>query len=80
MRCGCFRLILMVVICEGDMSEGELTERELLIAKKAAEMAVKQITDEFYRGVGRNVINRWLIIIGAIAVAFATGKGWVAWK
>ena len=28
----------------------ELTERELLIARKAAEMAVKQITDEFYKG------------------------------
>ena len=58
----------------------ELTERELLIARKAAEMAVKQITDEFYTGVGRNVVNRWLIIIGAIAVAFATGKGWVPWR
>ena len=57
----------------------ELTERELLIARKAAEMAVKQITDEFYKDVGRNVINRWLIIIGAIAVAFVTGKGWVPW-
>ena len=58
----------------------DLTERELLIARKAAEMAVKQITDEFYKGVGRNVVNRWLIIIGAIAVAFATGKGWVPWR
>ena len=58
----------------------ELTERELLIARKAAEMAVKQITDEFYKDVGRNVINRWLIIIGAIAVAFVTGKGWVPWR
>ena len=62
-----------------EMAE-ELTERELLIARKAAEMAVKQITDEFYKGVGRNVVNRWLIIIGAVAVAFATGKGWVPWK
>ena len=62
------------------MSEIELTEREMLIARKAAEMAVKQITDEFYKGVGRNVVNRWLIIIGAVAVAFATGKGWVLWR
>ena len=52
----------------------------MLIARKAAEMAVKQITDEFYKGVGRNVVNRWLIIIGAVAVAFATGKGWVPWR
>lgn len=62
-----------------EMAE-ELTERELLIARKAAEMAVKQITDEFYKDVGRNVVNRWLIIIGAVAVAFATGKGWVPWR
>lgn len=62
-----------------EMAE-ELTERELLIARKAAEMAVKQITDEFHKGVGRNVVNRWLIIIGAVAVAFATGKGWVPWR
>lgn len=63
-----------------EMAEIELTERELLIAKRAAEMAVKQMTDEFYKGVGRTVINRWLIIIGAVSVAFATGKGWVPWR
>lgn len=61
------------------MSEIELTDRELLIAQKAAEMAVKQMTDEFYKTVGKNVVNRWLILIGAIVVAYATGKGWVPW-
>lgn len=58
-----------------------LTKRELLIAQKAAELAaeiaVKRVTDNFYKDVGRTVVSRWLIIIGAAAVAFAAGKGWV---
>lgn len=62
------------------MSEIELTERELLIAKKAAEMAVKQMTDEFYKTVGKGVVHRLLIYIGVAAVAFATGKGWLLLK
>ena len=62
------------------MGEHELTEREVAVAKLAAEMAVKQMTDTFYNEVGRTVISRFFIIIGAAFVAFAAGKGWIAFK
>lgn len=55
----------------------ELNEREEAIAQRAAEIAVKRMTEEFYAGVGKTVIQRWLIIIGAAVVAFAAGKGWL---
>lgn len=56
------------------MSQQELTEREIKIAKLAAEYAVKEITDTFYQDVGRTVVNKFFIIVGAMAVAFAAGK------
>lgn len=60
-----------------DSDELKLTERELQIARKAADIAVKQVMDNFYREVGRSFINRWLIIIGAAVVAYGAGKGWI---
>lgn len=62
------------------MAEIELTERELLVAQKAAQLAVQGVTDEFYRQVGKTVVNRFLIIIGAAAVGFLAHMGWVTWK
>lgn len=59
------------------MSEVQLTEREMAVAKLAAKMAVKEMTDSFYKEVGRTVINRFLIVVGAAFVAFAIGKGWI---
>ena len=58
----------------------KLTERELKIAEKAAEIAVTRIMDDFYKGVGRSVVNRLLIIVGALVVAFAFGRGYIVWK
>lgn len=55
----------------------ELTEREIQIAKLAAELAVKQMTDSFYKEVGRTVVSRFLIVVGAAFVAFAIGRGWI---
>lgn len=55
----------------------QLTERELAIAKEAARIAVKEISDEFYKQVGKTLIQKVLIWVGIAAVAFATGKGWV---
>lgn len=63
-----------------------LSQREKIIARAAAKMAaqmaadlaVKQITDNFYKDVGKTVVSRWLIVIGAMAVAFASGKGWIS--
>ena len=63
-----------------DMSEQpkiELTKRELAIAEEAARIAVKSITDDFYKGVGRTVIQRFLILLGALVVGWAVGKGYV---
>jgi len=55
-----------------------LTEHEEAIAKRAAELAVDKMTNEFYSSVGRTVIHRLLIIIGAAVVAFLAGKGWLS--
>lgn len=58
-------------------TDTELSERELLIAKKAAELAVNQMTNDFYASVGRTVVTRIFIIIGAVFVGIAYGKGWL---
>jgi hypothetical protein len=51
----------------------ELTDRERAVIRAAkAEMA-----DDFYKQVGRTVVNRLLVVIGAIAVGIAYGKGWI---
>lgn len=55
----------------------QLTEREMLIAELAANRAVKKMTDNFYKEVGKTFVSRWLIIIGSMVVAFAVGKGWI---
>ena len=58
-------------------NQEDLSEREMMIAKKAAELAVQQLSDEFYRSIGKNVVQRWLIWIGLLAAGFAGGKGWL---
>jgi hypothetical protein len=58
--------------------ETHLTEREVAIAKAAAKLAVQEISDEFYRQVGKTVVTKVLIWIGIAFVAFAAGKGWLA--
>jgi hypothetical protein len=60
--------------------DDELSQRELAIARVAAKMAVQQIQQEFYAEVGRNVVTKGFVIVGIVAVAFATGKGWISWK
>lgn len=59
------------------VTASELTAREMLIAKEAARLAVKEISDEFYKQVGKTVVTKVLIWIGIAAVAFAAGKGWI---
>lgn len=54
-----------------------LTDAQMdAIAERAAQKAVEKMTKNFYAEVGQTVIKRWLIIIGAAAVAFVVGKGW----
>jgi len=59
------------------MAEIELTEREKAIAKEAAKIALDEMADEFYKKIGKTVVNKIFILIGAIAVGFVFGKGWV---
>jgi hypothetical protein len=61
-----------------ESTEIQLTDRELLVAQKAAELAVKHMTDTFYKEVGRSFINKFFIVVGAAVVAYAAGRGW--WK
>lgn len=62
------------------MSEIELTERELLVARTAAKLAVEEMTNEIYRQVGKSVLTRIFVWVGAVAVGFAVAKGWITWK
>ena len=59
------------------MSELTLTEREEAIAKRAAKLAIEEMSGEFYKKVGKTVVEKALIWIGAIAVGFVIGKGWI---
>lgn len=54
-----------------------LTERERLIAKEAAKLAVSEMQNEFYRQVGKGLVTRVLVWIGIAFVSFAAAKGWI---
>jgi hypothetical protein len=60
-----------------NQEEMQLTEREMLIAKTAAKMAVKEIQDTFYKEVGKGVVTKLLVWIGLATVAFLAGKGYI---
>lgn len=59
--------------------EVELTERERLVAREAAKIAVQEVADEFYRQVGKGVVTRILVWIGMGAIGFAVANGWITW-
>ena len=59
------------------MSDIELTEREEAIAKRAAKLAIDELSNEFYKKVGKTVVEKALIWIGALFVGFVIGKGWI---
>jgi hypothetical protein len=60
-----------------DMNEIELTDREEAIARKAAKMAIEEMSGEFYKMVGKTVVEKALIWIGLVVVGFVFGKGWI---
>ncbi len=62
------------------MGEAELTDREMLIARKAAKLAIEEMTNEIYRQVGKSFLTRIFVWVGAVAVGFAVAKGWITWK
>ena len=59
------------------MSDIQLTERERMIAKEAAKLALEELSGEFYKKVGKTVVEKVLIWIGLLAVGFVVGKGWL---
>jgi hypothetical protein len=59
------------------MSNIELTERERAIAKEAAKLAIEEMSSEFYKKVGKTIVEKAFIFIGLLAVGFVAGKGWV---
>jgi hypothetical protein len=59
------------------MSSIELTERERAIAKEAAKLAIEEMSSEFYKKVGKTIVEKAFIFIGLLAVGFVVGKGWV---
>ena len=59
------------------MTEITLTDREEAIAKKAAKLAIEEMSGEFYKKVGKTVVEKLLIWLGILAVGFVAGKGWV---
>jgi hypothetical protein len=59
------------------MSEIQLTERERAIAKEAAKLAIEEMSSEFYKKVGKTIVEKVFIFVGLLAVGFVAGKGWV---
>lgn len=59
------------------MEEIQLTEREQAIAKEAAKLALEELSGEFYKKVGKTVVEKVLIWIGLLVVGFVVGKGWL---
>ena len=59
------------------MNDIILTEREEAIAKKAAKLAIEEMSNEFYKKVGKTVVEKLLIWTGILVVGFVFGKGWI---
>ena len=58
-------------------NEIRLNERELAVAKEAARIAIQELTDQFYKQVGKTMFQKALIWIGAIAVGIGLATGWI---
>ena len=58
-----------------DMADIELTDRERMIAKEAAKLALEELSSEFYKKVGKTVVEKVLIWIGLLAAGYFAGKG-----
>ena len=59
------------------MANIELTDRERLIAKEAAKLALEELSGEFYKKVGKTIVEKVLIWIGMLGVGYVFGKGWI---
>ena len=65
----------------GDKVCPVLTEREIDdIAEKAAEKAIRKLTDHVYQEVGKSVVSKFVYIVGALTLTlylWAKSKGLV---
>lgn len=53
-----------------DSNWGQLTDEQIeRIAERAAEKAVAKLTDNVYREIGKSVLQKFVYVVGAIAVA-----------
>lgn len=59
--------------------ELHLTEREEAIARRAAEIAIEQVTERFYAQVGKSVVTKMFVWLGVATVGFGVAKGWIKW-
>ena len=59
------------------MVDIELTDRERLIAKEAAKLAIEEMSSEFYKKIGKTVVEKALIWIGLFVAGLVIGKGWI---
>jgi tetrahydromethanopterin S-methyltransferase subunit G len=60
-----------------EMSNIQLTDREKEIAKEAARLALEELSSEFYKRVGKTIVEKILIWLGLLVVGFVFGKGWI---
>lgn len=50
-----------------------LTEDDIeIIAEKAAEKAIQKMTDHVYQQIGKGVVNKFLLLIGAAVIGVTT--------
>jgi hypothetical protein len=59
------------------MSDIQLTERERAIAKEAAKIAIEEMSSEFYKKIGKTVVEKVFIWVGLFVAGLVLGKGWI---
>jgi hypothetical protein len=59
------------------MADIELTERERAIAKEAAKIAIEEMSSEFYKKIGKTVVEKVFIWVGLFVAGLVLGKGWI---
>lgn len=58
--------------------EVHLTDAQIeAIAERAASKAAQKVVEEGYKAIGKNVVQKGLILIGAAVIGFGAARGWV---
>lgn len=56
------------------LEDSPLTQREILIAKYAAQLAVRDLETRFYSQIGKGLVTKVFVWIGIAVVAFVGGR------